>query len=76
MAQVYVFAPCAACRKVFACSPTRVPSVVIDGMRQPICADCVALANPQRIANGLEPIHVLPGAYEPDDESEVPWSDD
>jgi len=31
--------------------------------KQPICRDCVGLANEQRAANGRPLIDVLPGAY-------------
>lgn len=62
---------CYACRRLFAFNPVRVPSVVVDGERQPICAACVERANPNRIANGLAPIVPAPDAYEPCDESEL-----
>jgi hypothetical protein len=62
-----VLGPCVGCGRLFTFSAERVPSVVIDGEREPICASCVAAANPTRIANGLPPIVVLPGAYEGDE---------
>ena len=73
MGYVAAMSPCAGCGRVFSYSPTKVPSVVVRGQREPICQDCVDAANPKRIANGLPPIEVLPGAYEADDENEVPW---
>jgi hypothetical protein len=30
--------------------------------REPVCRDCTEIANPKRIANGLEPIRPLPSA--------------
>jgi len=33
-------------------------------IKEPICSDCIALANANRRANGQPEIHVLPGAYE------------
>lgn len=68
MGYLMVMGPCFGCGRLFAFSAERVPSVVVDGARQPICADCVARTNPMREANGLEPITVLPGAYEADEE--------
>ena len=64
--------PCAGCKRLFSFNPLRVPSVVIEGTREPICAECVERANPLRAENGLEPIAVLPGAYEAADEGEFP----
>jgi hypothetical protein len=62
---------CVGCGGLFSFSPTRVPSVLISGSREPICQACVNRVNPVRIKGGLEPIVPLPGAYEPTDESEL-----
>jgi hypothetical protein len=59
--------PCGACGQVFTYNAERVPVAVANGRREPVCADCVKRWNPQRIANGLEPIVPLPGAYEPEE---------
>lgn len=56
---------CVQCGKLFTYNPELVPSVWVKGSKEPICADCVAWANPIRKERGLEPITVLPGAYEP-----------
>lgn len=64
----YYFAtgPCIGCGRIFTFNPDLVPSVRVgEGVREPICANCVSRANPQRIRNGLDPITPLPGAYEP-----------
>ena len=66
------YAQCYGCKQPFGFNPVRVPSVRIDGVREPVCPNCVAIANPKRIANGLAPIVPLPDAYEPVDESELP----
>lgn len=68
-----VYGACYGCKRLFGFHPHKVPSIPINGERQPICADCVARVNPMRIANGLEPITPLPGAYEPFEEGEL-WS--
>lgn len=67
MGWMTVVGECFGCGRVFAFSAERVPSVVVDGVRQPICPDCVERVNPTRVANGLEPIVPLPGAYDPDE---------
>jgi len=71
MGYAIVWSPCVGCGRVFGFNPHRVPSVPINGVREPICRDCVDRSNPTRIANGLEPIRILPGAYEPIHESEL-----
>jgi hypothetical protein len=72
---VFVMGPCCGCQQPFTFNPNLVPSVRIEGVRQPICQSCVTRVNPQRVANGLEPIKVLPGAYEPAPEASINWND-
>ena len=69
----YVFATsaCVGCGRIFSYNPMRVPSLTINGSRQPICEGCVARVNPTRIKNGLPPIVPFPDAYEACDESEL-----
>lgn len=66
---------CAVCEQLFSFNPMRVPSVIIKGAREPICFECVEVANIRRKALGLAPIVPLPDAYEPVDESELPYDD-
>lgn len=72
MGYVLAHGLCIGCSRPFAFNPLRVPSCLVNGVREPICQICVDRVNPQRIANGLEPIVPLPGAYEPIDEYELP----
>lgn len=62
---------CVSCSETFTFNPLRVPSVLVNGVREPVCRVCIERANPERIARGLEPIRVLPDAYEACDESEL-----
>jgi hypothetical protein len=71
MGYYFVTSPCLGCGRVFSYNPIRVPSYRHNGVKQPICIVCVERVNPRRIENGLAPIQVLPGAYEPADESEL-----
>ena len=64
MAYMAVIGECAACHRLFHFNANLVPSLVIDGVRQPICQSCVDRANVKREQNGLPPIVPLPGAYE------------
>lgn len=67
MSYMYVLGSCFGCGQRFAFSAERVPSIVVDGEREPICLQCVTRVNPTRVAAGLDPIVPLPGAYEPDE---------
>jgi len=67
MGYMYVLGDCWACHRLFTFSAERVPSIVVDGQREPVCRDCITLANEQRKAKGMDLIVVLPGAYEPDE---------
>lgn len=67
MAYMFVVAHCVRCGKRFTFNHLLVPSVVVNGQREPLCLDCVAWANPLRIAKRLEPITILPGAYDPEE---------
>ncbi len=71
MGFVCAIAPCFGCKLPFSFNPHLVPSIVVNGERQPVCEDCVRNANPRRISNGLEPIVILAGAYEAMEESEL-----
>jgi len=62
---------CIGCHRIFSYNPVRVPSIRINGSREPVCMSCVERANPQRIANGLEPIVPHHDAYTACDESEL-----
>ena len=63
---------CVCCRRLFAYDPIIVPSIRVEGVREPICRRCVDWANPQRVANGVEPIVPKPGAYLDDDDEGAP----
>ena len=71
MGYVSAMGPCFACHKPFTFNPMRVPSLRINGVREPVCRECVEKANLLRIANGLEPIVIQPGAYDWADEEEL-----
>ena len=62
-----VIGECFTCKAPLTFNASRVPSIRIDGKREPICRACIALANPKRIENGLAPIAIHPQAYEPEE---------
>lgn len=65
------FGPCICCARPFGFNPSKVPSIRINGVREPICKGCVDQANPLRAAHGLPPIEVHPDAYEPQSEEDM-----
>jgi hypothetical protein len=72
MGYVFCTAPCLACGIPFIFNPMRVPSLRINGVREPICESCmIGRINPTRVARGLAPFEIMPGAYEACDESEL-----
>ena len=59
---------CANCHRLFSFNPELVPSVRVNGHREPVCRPCIEQANTIRKGRGLGALQVLPGAYEAQDE--------
>jgi len=65
------FGFCCRCGRLFGFNPMKVPSLRIDGVREPVCEHCFHIINAMREKLGL-PLNVLqPDAYEPCAESEI-----
>ena len=71
MGCVFALSACCGCGGLFTYNPLRVPSLVVKGTREPICRSCLERANPERVARGLAPIEIRPGAYDSCEESEL-----
>ncbi len=71
MGYAIMFGPCYQCKEPFGYNPNRVPSLRINGIREPFCRMCIEEANAIRIERGLEPHPIHPEAYEPIDEEEL-----
>ncbi len=67
----FAFSKCAACHQPFAYNPLRVPSVRINGVREPICRGCVVEWNVRMVKAGKEPHPIPDDAYEPIREEEL-----
>jgi len=65
MGYMMVYGECLLCWKVFAFNPELVPSHTVEGVREPICQDCITSVNSTRVQGGLEPLWVSPDAYSP-----------
>lgn len=58
-------APCVRCRRVIAFNPHKVPSLLVDGVKQPLCRECFDWRQAQRHGLGLpNESPPLEGAYE------------
>ena len=72
MGYVQALGHCILCQKVFSFNPIRVPSIRVDGKREPVCEECIRLkVNPYRESKGLEPVIPEPDAYDEVDEGEL-----
>lgn len=67
----FAMAPCFVCKRLITFNPVRVPSIVINGVREPVCQICIDLVNPIRRENGLPEIVPLPDAYDAVDEGDL-----
>jgi len=67
----FIVGDCVSCCRLFTFHPHKVPSVRVKGVREPICATCMAAANLQREAMGLAPHPINQDAYEACPEEEL-----
>ena len=58
-----VTGPCYVCSTIFAFNTERVPSFMENGIRHPICLDCITLVNAERKQNGLPEWEIYPDSY-------------
>lgn len=68
MGYAIAFGACFGCGRTFGFNPVRVPAY----QGQPVCQSCMDRANAQRSEMGLPPHPILPDAYEPAPEEELP----
>jgi hypothetical protein len=71
MGYVLMHGPCIACGQIFSYNPHAVPSVPVEGKRQPVCKPCITKANAERVKLGRDPHPIRPDAYEPLPEAEL-----
>lgn len=71
MGYAMMFAPCIGCGKSFGFNPNKVPSIRVDGVRQPVCRECFERRQQYREAHGLPREPLNPDAYEPCPEEEL-----
>lgn len=73
MGYALAIAPCLVCKVPFSFNPIRVPSLKINGVKEPICKSCHAAVNKLRVEKGVPPFpEPHPDAYGACDEMELP----
>jgi hypothetical protein len=71
MAYVMMYGVCLECQRTFGFNPHRVPSLTVNGVREPICRECILHANTLRRDQGVDEFVIHPDAYEAINESEL-----
>jgi hypothetical protein len=62
---LFVLGPCVICGNHFSFNAERVPSLVVQGVRQPVCEPCVPAVNGELERLGrTDRLTILPGSYE------------
>lgn len=70
---MFVIGSCCCCGTVMTFNPMKVPSITIEGTREPVCAECIVAANKERAKRGVALLaDPLPGAYEAAPDYELP----
>ena len=52
MSYALCYSPCFICKKVFGYNPKKVPSIRVNGIREPLCRNCLNMANQLRVKAG------------------------
>ena len=71
MGYVMATSPCFGCGGLFSYNPNKVPSIRIEGVRQPVCRACMDRVNEMRRNKGVPEHPISPDAYEPLNEAEL-----
>jgi len=66
MGYMFVIGACCSCGCRLSFNADKVPSLRLNGVREPLCAGCFGKWNEiHRVSKGLEPLPLNPDAYEP-----------
>ena len=67
MSYMFAMGECVSCGSVITFNPNRVPSLLVNGSREPLCRGCFGEWNQyHRTSKGLEPLKLEPNAYGPE----------
>jgi len=65
---MFCIAGCVSCGQMISFAPSRVPSIRVEGRREPLCRGCFDRWNEiHRVSKGLPPVPLQPGAYAPEE---------
>jgi hypothetical protein len=70
MGYMIAMGACAACHRPMSFNPNTVPSIRVNGLREPVCKACIDAENVRRKAlndPALPPLTYRPDAYEPEE---------
>lgn len=68
MGYMFATSSCVACRALITYNPNTVPSLTVNGHREPLCRTCFNRWNEiHRTSKGLDPVPLNPTAYEPEE---------
>lgn len=68
MAYMFVVGSCINCKKTISFNPNYVPSIRVNGEKEPLCKNCFDGWNQiHRISKNLAPVEIHPQAYEPEE---------
>ena len=68
MGYSFVLGNCVGCKRFISFNPTHVPSLVVNGTREPLCRACHARWNEiHRTSKGLSEVPLHPLAYDPEE---------
>lgn len=66
MGAMFVIGDCVACKSLITFNPDHVPSLRVNGVREPLCKACFDRWNElHRVSKGLPPEPLHPEAYSP-----------
>jgi hypothetical protein len=69
---VFCYGSCVNCERPISFHPHKVPSIRLNGQREPLCVQCFNKWNHvQRVSKGLAPVSLDPEAYGPAREEEL-----
>ena len=71
MGYAIMLGQCIACKAPMSFHPHKVPSIRVNGIREPVCKQCIETANVKREEMGLEKFRIPDDAYAACDESEL-----
>ena len=73
MGYVLMTSACISCGNIVTYNPMKVPSVRVNGKREPLCRTCADRLNDEFEKRGKERVPIQPDAYEACPEEEMVW---